>query len=81
MELKQVIGLLFYICIFFVPVLACILIRRKWVGFKAWMCTFILAWGIMAFAVLASWLGYDWYLSYEMSQLDTNGDGAWSDQF
>ena len=80
MELKQIIGLLCYLCIFFIPVLACTLIRRRGIGFKYWLLSFVLSWVVMVITVLALWFGYDCYLSYKMSLLDTNSDGIWSNQ-
>ncbi|ELP5730762.1 hypothetical protein ABMX92_18250 [Vibrio vulnificus] len=80
MEIKLILYLLIWICIFSAPVFVCLLVRKRSIRFKAWLTSFIVSWGFMVLAVFVLWLGYDLYISYKMGLLDIDGDGMWSNQ-
>lgn len=80
MEIKPILYLLIWIYLFSAPVFICSLVRKRAIGFKAWLASFIVSWGSMVITVCVLWLGYDLYLSYKTALLDIDGNGMWSNQ-
>lgn len=74
----QLIRIAIFVALLSVPVVVCFGIRKRIRGFKGFALSFVISAALMSGAVLGQWLGYSWYLEYQIAPLDRNGDGFWT---
>ena len=72
--------LLMYGMLLFVPLLASMLVRKRFRGFGGFLLSVVLSSFFMSSTVVAHWLAFDWYLAKKIEVLDRDGDGVWSSE-
>jgi len=78
MSLFQIISIIVFVILLFVPIYIFHKLRYKYNGVTLFTFSIFLSVIIMSSVVILRWYSYDLYLDYQVSFLDRDGDGIWS---
>ena len=78
MSFFQIVSLILFIILLFVPIATFYKLQNKFNGFTLFTFSVALSFIIMSSLVILRWYSYDLYLDYQISFLDRDSDGVWS---
>ncbi len=78
MSLFQIVSIILFIILLFIPIATFYKLRNRFNGFTLFTFSIALSFIIMSGLVIIRWYCYDLYLEYQISFLDRDGDGIWS---
>lgn len=78
MDINQIIQIITFLVLLMMPLICCVFVGKRFQGFSGLAISVVAAALIMSSLVLIQWLSYDWYLEQQITPLDRNGDGFWT---